>query len=292
MGAVEPVRISVTLDDWARSVRTWSDLLGAEPRLLDVSEGEPARARFTSPGVASLDLLSAGGQHYRGDCEITFYTNDFDSRVEAVRSLGINVTVDTGTGDARVAAANATGIDVVFTRTRPEREGGPLSGLPYVFDIAVKDLDTAVPVWSAILGDEGVHTPIETDSARQFRMHHFLIDGETHAIGLMQLDTDQFIKRDSLGSSQEYILQTRGEGLLCIGFLYKTDLDEHISRIPDAARNRLQFESPRSYLMGRNNMVHADECGGVSVILAQHFEGWSGDLHVVDDLAETVRTEH
>lgn len=289
MGSVSPAAITVSLDDWARSVGKWADLIGARPTIVPGNDDTPEVARFSSKGVANLDLLPAGGQRGRGDCTLTLVPNDFDARLAAVKEAGIPVTVNPDSGDARIDARYVSGIEIVYTKSRPESAGTELDGLPYVFDVTVKDLRESVPIWRAILGDDGVETPIETDSARQFRMHHFLVDGETHAIGLMELDRDQFIKRDSLGSSQEFILDTRGEGLLCIGFLYKDDLDARIGQIPQSSRDRLQFENPRSYLMGRNNMVHADECGGVSVIIAQHFEGWKGDLGSVDELADAGR---
>ena len=47
--------------------------------------------------------------------------------------------------------------------------------------------------------------------------------------------------------------------------------------IPERYRDLLLFEEPRSYQMGRNNLTHAEDTGGVSVVLAQHYEGWSGD---------------
>ena len=49
------------------------------------------------------------------------------------------------------------------------------------------------------------------------------------------------------------------------------------SRQFHAYRDLLLFEEPRSYQMGRNNLTHAADTGGVSVVLAQHYEGWSGD---------------
>src|SRR3712207_7096638 len=43
--------------------------------------------------------------------------------------------------------------------------------------------------------------------------------------------------------------------------------------------------------MGRNNMSHAEQTGGVCVIVAQHFEGWEGNLDSVEELAGTARSE-
>lgn len=283
MGAVEPVAMTVAIDDWARSVRRWSALIGEQPVATDAADGRK-RARFASRNFAALDLIEAGGTVRAGDCTVVLVPHDLDARIKALRALDIPVEV-TESGDVRVAAEHVNGVEIVLSNRRPEQIGPPMSPLPYVFDVAVRDIEAAVPVWDAVLGVEGVWTPIETDSARQFRMHHYVVDGETHAVGLMELDENQFIKRDSLGSSQQFILRTRGDGLLCLGFLYKTDLDEHIAAIPDAERDLLLFEEPRSYLMGRNNMSHADRTGGVVVIVAQHFEGWSGDLDTVHDLA-------
>src|SRR3712207_2025750 len=289
MGAVEPVAMTIALDDWARSVRRWAGLIGEQPAVTDVTPDGRKRARFCGRNFAYLDLIDAGGTVRAGDCSILVVPHDLDARVAALRELGIPIGT-TDDGDVIVPAEHLNGIEVVLTRRRPEPVGQPMAPLPYVIDVVVRDIDQAVPAWDAVLGVEGVETPVETDSARQFRMHHYLIDGETHAVGLMELDEDQFIKRDSLGSSQQFILRTRGEGLLCLGFLYKTDLDEHIAAIPDADRDLLIFEEPRSYLMGRNNMSHAEQTGGVCVIVAQHFEGWEGNLDSVEELAGTART--
>src|SRR5690606_22402454 len=125
-----------------------------------------------------------------GDSELVLYTKDIQARVDALRKLDVPVTTEPN-GDVRVAAKYANGTDVVFTTRRPVIRGSEklpkLNPLPYVFDYAVRDLKSSVPVWQAILGVDGIRTPEETDSGRQFIMHHFLVDGETHAIGLMQL---------------------------------------------------------------------------------------------------------
>jgi hypothetical protein len=177
----------------------------------------------------------------------------------------------------RVHARHANGVTVIFTRARPAPSGPPMMPLPYVFDISVRDLEKAAPVWDALLGVEGTSTSIATDSARQFEMRHYVTGGEMHAIGLMRIPPGRFLKRDSLGASHKFVLETHGEGALCIGFLFKTDLDLHIGAIPERDRDLLLFEEPRSYQMGQNNMSHADQTGGVAVVIAQHFEGWAGD---------------
>ncbi len=285
MGKVEPTGLTIALDDFARSTARWSALIGAEPVVTDLTRDGRKRKRLAGRSF-DFDLVEAAGRLYAGDSTLTLFAHDLNERAAALTEAGVSFQTDEAAGRLRIGAPDANGVSVVLSSNRPARLEPPMAALPYVIDIAVVDMERAVPVWAAILGDPGVATPIETDSARQFRMHHYLVDGETHAIGLMALDQDQFIKRDSLGSSQEYILRTHGEGALCVGFLFKTDLDEHIAQLAEQVRTLLLFEEPRSYLMGRNNMSHADQTGGVAVVIAQHFEGWEGDLRGVEEMAE------
>jgi hypothetical protein len=149
--------------------------------------------------------------------------------------------------------------------------------LPYVLDLTVNNVAQSAAMWDAIMGIEGSFTSKATDSAGQFDMRHYVTAGEMHAIGLMQIDDGIFIKRDSLGSSHRFVQRTRGEGILCVGFIFKEGLDAHIAALSPADRELLIFEEARSYQMGRNNMSHADQTGGVSVVIAQHFPGWEGD---------------
>lgn len=288
-GVVEPVGFTVALDDWAKSVRRIAGVLGEEPPVVDYTADDRKRARyFGGPGaVAYLDLVEAEHEVRAGDCEIVFRTADVEARVAALDALGIPVSRDPENGWSRVAAKHANGVAVAFTDERPVVPGAGrapvLTPLPYVYDWAVESLEQAIPIWNAILGVEGVNTPRTTDSGGQFDMHHYLVDGETHAVGLMQLRADRgYTKRDSQGHCQEHILATHGEGLLCVGFLYKglTSLTEHIERLSDEARSALLFESPRSYLMGENNITHPDTTGGVEIVVARHYEGWTGDLNV------------
>lgn len=209
-----------------------------------------------------------------------------------MKKLGIPTTKEAN-GDVRLDAKYANGTDVVFTTKRPKIKGSDkfqkLNPLPYVFDYSVHDLKQSVPVWQAILGVDGIRTPEQTDSARQFIMHHYLVDGETHAIGLMQLKPGLgFIKRDSQGACQKWILNHHGEGMLCVGFLYKglTDLNEHIERLSQEGRDQLICEAPRSYMMGENNITHPATTGGVEVIVARHYEGWKGDLNSLEERPE------
>ena len=279
MGVVDPVGIEIALGDFDAASKRWVSLIGQPPAVRDVTADGRRRFRFPSAGVASFDLVEAGGPTRAGDCKLVLRAPDVDARVTAIRELGVSVTVDAKTGDARIAAEHANGVEVSLTATRPPAPPGPpLVALPYVFDIAVAEMASAIPVWDAILGIEGVVTPEEADASGQLEMHHYVVDGETHAIGLMKLKTGMSTTRQTPGSSIEYILSTHGDGLLCVGFLYKTDLDEHIAGLDDEARSLLLHPKPQSYMMGRNNTTHPDATGGVSVIIAQHFEGWEGDL--------------
>ncbi|MDB5394789.1 MAG: hypothetical protein JWM91_2295 [Rhodospirillales bacterium] len=277
VGYSEPVALTLAVDDWARTVRKWSGLLNVKPAVTDFTNDKRKRARFASRSFVTMDLIEAGLDVFAGDTELTLLVPDVAGRAAALKTLGLSVEADRATGDARLAARHASGIDILFTAKRPEPVAQAMMPLPYVLDISVNDIAAIAPVWDAIMGIEGTYTSIETDSARQFAMRHYVTAGEMHAIGLMQIASGIFVKRDSLGSSHVHVLKTHGEGTLCIGFLYKTDLDAHIANIPADIRDLLIFEEPRSYQMGRNNMSHADQTGGVSVILAQHFEGWGGD---------------
>ncbi len=277
VGYSEPVALTLAVDDWARTVRKWSGLLGARPAVTDFTGDKRKRARFASRSFVTMDLIEAGLEVFAGDTELTLLVPNVASRVSDLRALNVPVAVDEVDGGARLAAEHAAGVNIVFTAKRPEPLAQAMMPLPYVLDISVKDVAAVAPVWDAIMGVEGTYTSIETDSARQFTMRHYVAAGELHAVGLMQIADGIFVKRDSLGSSHVHVLKTHGEGTLCVGFLYKTDLDAHIANIPPDIRDLLMFEEPRSYQMGRNNMSHADQTGGVSVVLAQHFEGWSGD---------------
>jgi hypothetical protein len=276
VGYSEPVALTLAVDDWARTVRKWSGLLGVKPAVADFTADKRKRARFASRSFVTMDLIEAGLEMFAGDTEMTVLVPDVGGRVAALQALGIPVE-RAATGEARLAPSHAAGVGIVFTEHRPEPFAQAMMPLPYVLDISVENIEAVAPVWDAIMGVEGTYTSIETDSARQFAMRHYVSAGEMHAVGLMQIADGIFVKRDSLGSSHVHVLNTHGEGTLCVGFLLKSDLDAHIANIPPDIRDLLIFEEPRSYQMGRNNMSHADQTGGVSVILAQHFEGWSGD---------------
>jgi hypothetical protein len=289
-GVVEPVGLTIAVDDWAKSTRRWEAILNEKAPITDLTSDGRKRKRFFSNGIVYMDLIEAEHEVRAGDSELVLLTKDVGARVDAIRALGVPVEVDAQTGDARLSAKYASGTDIVFTARRPKIVGSEkywkLNPLPYVFDYSVKSLKESVPIWQAILGLKGINTPEETDSGGQFKMHHFLVDGETHAIGLMQLRDDAgFIKRDSQGACHEYIMNTHGEGLLCVGFLYKglSDLNEHISRLSDEGREQLICEAPRSYLMGENNISHPATTGGIEVIVARHYEGWTGDLNEFND---------
>lgn len=277
VGVVEPVRLALYIDDWFRTVRKWSALIGVRPVVTDFTEDGRKRARFASRSYVTLDLIEAGLEIAIGDAELTLLPPDVDAIAAAARKLGAETIVDKATGDIRIPGKYANGVNIVLTRQRPKPVGQPMMPLPYVVDISVKDIAASAPIWDALLGVEGTSTSIETDSARQFEMRHYVTAGESHAIGLMRIPPHLHIKRDSLGSSHRWIEAHRGEGVLCVGFLLKESLDRHIESIPPEFRDLLLFEEPRSYQMGRNNLTHAEQTGGVSVVLAQHFEGWSGD---------------
>jgi hypothetical protein len=277
VGYSEPIALTLAVDDWARTVRKWSGLLGVKPAVTDFTDDKRKRARFASRSFVTMDLIEAGLDVFAGDTTLTLLVPDVAGRVAALKALGVPVEADPATREARLAGKHASGIGISFTAKRPEPLAQAIMPLPYVLDISVSDIAAIAPVWDAIMGVEGTYTSIETDSARQFAMRHYVTAGEMHAIGLMQIASGIFVKRDSLGSSHVHVMNTHGEGTLCVGFLLKSDLDAHIANIPPDIRDLLIFEEPRSYQMGRNNMSHADQTGGVSLILAQHFEGWGGD---------------
>jgi len=277
MGMIEPVGLTLFVDDWARTTRKWSALLGADATVRDFTDDGRKRARFASRSFVTFDLVEAGLDVAIGDAQLTLLSPDLDVSVAAVRKAGAKVGVDTSGGSARIPAAAASGVEVVLTKNRPRAVGQPIMPLPYVLDISVDDIEAATPIWDALMGIEGTSTSIETDSARQFQMRHYVCAGEAHAVGLMQIPRGLHIKRDSLGSSHRWIMDRHGEGVLCVGFLLKDNLDRHIEAIPPSYRDLLLFEEPRSYQMGRNNLTHAADTGGFSVVVAQHYEGWSGD---------------
>jgi hypothetical protein len=277
MGVVEPVGLTLYVDDWARTVRKWSALLGAEATVRDFADDGRKRARFASRSFVTFDLVEAGLDVAIGDARLTLLCPDVAASVAAVRKTGASVEVDKKTGDARIPAATASGVEVILAANRPPAVGQPIMPLPYVVDISVDDIDAATPIWDAIMGLGGTSTSIETDSARQFEMRHYVCAGEAHALGLMRIPKQLHIKRDSLGASHRWIMREHGAGVLCVGFLLKDNLDRHIEAIPAPYRDLLLFEEPRSYQMGRNNLTHAEDTGGFSVVIAQHYEGWSGD---------------
>ena len=277
MGVIEPVGLTLFVDDWARTVRKWSALLGAEATVRDFTDDGRKRARFASRSFVTFDLVEAGLEIAIGDAQLTLLSPDVDAAVAAVRKTGAKVDFDTKNGTAHVPAAAASGVEVILTRQRPRAVGQPIMPLPYVVDISVVDIEKSTPIWDAIMGIAGTSTSIETDSARQFKMRHYVCAGEAHALGLMEVPAGLHIKRDSLGASHRWILRQHGEGVLCVGFLLKDNLDRHIEAIPASYRDLLLFEEPRSYQMGRNNLTHAEDTGGFSVVVAQHYEGWSGD---------------
>lgn len=291
-GVVEPVGFTVAVDDWARSMERIAGVLNEEPAVRDFTADGRKRARyFGSHGaVAYFDFVEAEHDVAAGDSALVLLTEDVAARVDALAALGIDARRNEESGDYHVAASDCNGVGVVFTTTRPRPLGADraraLTPLPYVFDLGVDDLDQAAPIWAAITGLPGVRTPRSTDSGGQIDMHHFLVDGATHAIGLTSLRADRgFTKRDSGGHGLEYVMRTHGEGMAGVGFLYKglADLDEHIDRLSKRGRRSLLFEAPRSYLMGENNITHPDTTGGIAIIIAMHYEGWAGDLNDLSD---------
>ena len=277
MGVIEPVELTLYVDDWARTLRKWSALLGADAAVRDFTDDGRKRARFASRSFVTFDLVEAGLDVAIGDARLTLLSPDLDTSVAAVRKAGAQVDVDPKSGAARIPAAAASGVEVVLTKHRPRAVGQPIMPLPYVVDISVDDIEASTPIWDALMGIAGTSTSIETDSARQFEMRHYVCAGEAHALGLMRIPPKLHIKRDSLGSSHRWIMREHGEGVLCVGFLLKDNLDRHVEAIPQPYRDLLLFEEPRSYQMGRNNLTHAEDTGGISVVIAQHYEGWSGD---------------
>lgn len=277
VGHAEPVALTLALDDWARSTARWAALIGARPTIVDLTEDGRKRARFSSRSFATMDLIEAGLEIAAGDCQLVLKVPNPADQAKRVKKAGGKIETDVATGDPVVPAKVANGIRVRFTDRRPKQFGQAMMALPYVLDLSVENIRKAAPIWDAIMGVKGTSTSIETDSARQFEMRHYVAAGEAHAIGLMRVPSGLFLKRDSLGSSHKYVLATHGEGVLCLGFLFKEGLDAHIAALSPALRDLLLFEVPRSYQMGRNNITHADQTGGVSVIIAQHFEGWDGD---------------
>jgi len=276
LGYAEPVAIEIAIDDFARSVRRWSALIGAEPTVRDYTDTGRRRARYTARSFAQMDLVEAGIEVAAGDTRLTLFVPDLQTHVDAVARAG-GVTERLESGDFLLPARFANGVDVVFTARRPKAYGQPMIALPYVLDITVTSIRASAAIWDAIMGVEGTYTSRETDSAGQFDMRHYVTAGECHAIGLMEIQDGLFIKRDSLGSSHRFVQRTRGEGTVCLGFIFKEGLDAHIAALSEKDRDVLIFEEPRSYQMGRNNMSHADQTGGVSVVIAQHFAGWDGD---------------
>ena len=60
MGVIEPVGLTLFVDDWARTVRKWSALLGAEATVRDFTDDGRKRARFASRSFVTFDLVEAG----------------------------------------------------------------------------------------------------------------------------------------------------------------------------------------------------------------------------------------
>src|ERR1700739_2785084 len=118
-GVVEPVGLTIALDDWARWTRRWKAILNEKAPITDLTPDGRKRKRFFSNGIVYMDLIEAEHEVRAGDSELVLLTKDVGARVAAIRALGIPIDVDPATGDARLSAKYASGTDIVFTSHRP-----------------------------------------------------------------------------------------------------------------------------------------------------------------------------
>jgi hypothetical protein len=79
MGVIEPVGLTLFVDDWARTVRKWSALLGAEATVRDFTDDGRKRARFASRSFVTFDLVEAGVEIAIGDAQLTLLSPDVDA---------------------------------------------------------------------------------------------------------------------------------------------------------------------------------------------------------------------
>ena len=56
-GVVEPVALTIALDDWAKSVRRWELVLNEKAPVTDLTPDGRKRKRFFSNGVEYMDLI-------------------------------------------------------------------------------------------------------------------------------------------------------------------------------------------------------------------------------------------
>src|SRR5580658_6395099 len=114
VGYSEPVALTLAVDDWARTVRKWSGLLGVKPAATDFTADKRKRARFASRSFVTMDLIEAGLEVFAGDTEMTVLAPDVAGRVAALKSLNLPVEQDAATGDAKLAAKHASGVGILF----------------------------------------------------------------------------------------------------------------------------------------------------------------------------------
>src|SRR5262245_56441413 len=91
-GVVEPVGLTIALDDWAKSARRWEAVLNEKAPITDLTPDGRKRKRFFSNGVVYLDLIEAEHEIRAGWSEIVLLTKDVDARVQALKKLDVPVT--------------------------------------------------------------------------------------------------------------------------------------------------------------------------------------------------------
>ncbi len=287
---VEPVVLSVALANFEESANAWLTLIHGERTGIATTADGRRCVRLATRGVAYLNLVEADDSFHAGDAELVLASPDLRAQRRALETAGIPFHGDERNG-LRVAPGDANGVAVHITSGAPRRAEMPiLDVLPYVIDLAVADLESAVRTWDALLGpDQGVRTPSEMDASGALDMHHYTVGGETHAIGLMAR-RPQARKEDETVASLEYILNTHGDGVACVGFLFPFGmLCEHITDLPEWARRLLVREELRDYAVGRNTVTYPSRTGGVQVVLAEHIRGWHGDLHQKDEPSNHIQ---
>jgi hypothetical protein len=264
----EVTRIEVAVRDLAAAAQGWATLLGVS------GDRAPGRVRFPTVGLRAIDLLRTPGPEGGAAIEILAGA---ERAPRAYELNGVRVSI-VAESDAEAEA--------------PERVA---SARPYVIDIGARELAAAARVWSELLGRDAMPMHPEMDVSGALAGCHFATGG-VYSLGLMALrDPSRRIPAphedpNAIGAwLLQRQLETRGEGVACIGFQSAPGVAETMRRLR-ACGVRFLHERPQRYLVGENCYVDPATTNDCAVIFAQHdaaaYARWQASL------PEALRERH